>query len=85
VSENTKLFWDSSFQRKLESREVADIAGITGLPLASVSENKNYLRIHHSNVNWNPDKLLLSWSLLDSIFRWNDEVSVNIFILEQTF
>jgi len=34
VSENNKLSQASSFQRKLESREVADIAGVTGFHLS---------------------------------------------------
>jgi hypothetical protein len=29
---------------------------------------------HHSNGSWNPGKLLMTRMLLDSIWRWNDEV-----------
>ena len=34
---------------------------------------------------WNPEKLLILWALLDSSFRWNDEVWCIFSILGQTF
>jgi len=39
---------------------------------------------HHSIESWNPDKLLVSQKLLDSIFRWNDEVWGICTIIGQT-
>ena len=39
---------------------------------------------HHSNESWNPDKLLVTLMLLDSILRWNDEVWGIYTIIGQT-
>ncbi len=33
-----------------------------------------HIEYHHSNESWNPEKLLILQTLLDSSFRWNDEV-----------
>ena len=35
---------------------------------------RKHLGYHHSSESWNPEKLLILQEILDSSFRWNDEV-----------
>ena len=44
----------------------------------------NFSLIHHSNGSWNPGKLLILTKLLDSSFRWNDEITAKFTIFGQT-
>ena len=43
-----------------------------------------YLWIHHTNESWYPANTLLFINILDSIFRWNDELPGVFSILGQS-